>query len=120
MFEAPAGAFGFIGPASPVFDQCTRVMQIDPFGLVDQPLQLGPLCFDNRTLIVLIQQGGWRGGALGFENFRSLRSATQSALSESRSHRINSPSRYRAASRSSRRVIFSNRKIGTCPTSPFR
>jgi hypothetical protein len=57
MFEA--GAFGSIGPASPVFDQRTRVMQTDPFGLVDQTLQLGPLCFGNRTLIVLIKQGGY-------------------------------------------------------------
>ena len=59
MFGAPAGAFGSIGPASPVFDQRTRVMQTDPFGPVDQPLQLGPLCFGNRTLIVLIKQGGY-------------------------------------------------------------
>ena len=29
------------------------------FGLVDQPLQLGPLCFGNRILIVLIKQGGY-------------------------------------------------------------
>jgi hypothetical protein len=34
-------------------------MQTDPFGLVDQTLQLGPLCFGNRTLIVLIKQGGY-------------------------------------------------------------
>jgi hypothetical protein len=53
MFEAHAGAFGSIGPASPVFDQHTRVMQTDPFGLVDQPLQPGLLCFGNLTLIVL-------------------------------------------------------------------
>ena len=38
MFEALADAFGSIGPASPVLDQRTRVVQTDPFGLVDQTL----------------------------------------------------------------------------------
>ena len=59
MFEAHAGAFGSIGPASPVLDQRTRIVQTDLFGLVDQPLQLGPLCLGNRTLITLIKQGGY-------------------------------------------------------------
>jgi hypothetical protein len=59
MFEAHAGAFGSIGPASPVLGQRTRIVQTDPFGLVDQPLQLGPLSFGNRTLIILIKQVGY-------------------------------------------------------------
>ena len=53
--------FGSIGPASPVLGQRSRIVQTDPFGLVDQPLQLGPLSFGNRTLIILIKQVGYSG-----------------------------------------------------------
>src|SRR3984893_19574899 len=42
---------------SPVLNQRSRIVQTDLLGLVNQPLQLGPLSFSNCTLIILIKQG---------------------------------------------------------------